>query len=426
MSDTQASDIQNQANAENLPGDFQYRMANDWGPGDDTEEEDPMDLATNGLIAGAGGIGVDQTKQDTEFWRACHQGKIRQVKRLLELGANVNTKRKYYMGRIARYSQYDNVKLSDEPDLDPDALASADMTIKQALEDDLAWWGERKGWSIGEVSAIFVAIVGHHFDVAEILLDHMSISLTETYTPDKRSAFYQAVLEEGSEGLLRRFLALSNADTFCNITNYRGWTPLHWCADQGGVVKMRLLLQGNALVDAKDNEGYSPLTTAVRMCPPRIDVDITRLLLMYGADVNLTDNEGNTALHEAAKGEFARLVNLLLTWGANEGLENNAGKKAIDLVSDKRTDVTTLLDPANVRKVKKDRRDPWKTSTTDPCEMCKDFSLNVTFGRRSLHGSGHVRTYKETMFDFVYGKANGPSNFEDILEDIYIDSEKGE
>ncbi|KAK4223582.1 hypothetical protein QBC38DRAFT_45786 [Podospora fimiseda] len=424
MLNPEAPDIQLQNTSQGAPGDFHYTMADDWGPGDESEEEDQLDLGTSLLTGDIGDVAVDQTKLDTEFWRACHQGKIPQVKRLLELGADVNTQRKYYMSKMARFIEYDNTVFSDEPDLDPDTLASGDKSNNPELEDELAWWGERKAWSVGEVSAIFAAIVQQHFDVAGILLDHEAISLQETYTPDKRTAFYQAVLEKGSEDLLKRFLALSSAETFRNISNYRGWAPLHWCAYNGDMVKTRLLLQGKVHVDVKDDGGSSPLLTAVRSCPARIDVEITRLLLMYGADVNLKNKEGNTALHEAAEGEFVRLVNLLLTWGADEGLINDKGKKPIELISDKRSDVKTLLNPVNVRKVKKERRDPWKEPIEAPSKMCDEFSLKVTFGRRSLSGSGNVRTETETIFDFVY-RHNTSLTLEDRLEEAYIRSQEG-
>ena len=55
-------------------------------------------------------------------------------------------------------------------------------------------------------------------------------------------------------------------------------------------------------------------------------------------DVNLKTVEGNTALHHAAKGGFADLVELLLSRPDTDvNLKNRAGEKAVDLVQDDAT-----------------------------------------------------------------------------------------
>ncbi|KAK3987713.1 hypothetical protein QBC44DRAFT_117318 [Cladorrhinum sp. PSN332] len=367
-------------------------------------------------------ISGSQTQRDTTFWRACHQGDVLQVKALLEHGANVNTRRKYYMGQWARFAQYDNVSDLDKPDLDP---SSGSITPEE--DDEHKYWTTKKGcrWSVGEVSAIFVAISERHFEVAEHLLGQEGICLTETCTPDERSAFYQAVIEPGSNDLVRSFLALPTADEFRDLANHQGWSPLHYCAAHGEMAKATLLLQGKVDVDAKDRDnGSPPLSTAIWSCPAQSDVDMTRLLLMYGADVNFQSANGDTPLHHAAAGEYARLVGLLLVWGADENVENKDNKKPLDLISEQRSDVRTLLNPANVKKVKKERRDPWKPLTHTLPPVCKDFSIKITFGRRSRHGSDHVRTYTEYVDGFIYNFARfGDGHREDWLESLYVAEE---
>ena len=102
-------------------------------------------------------------------------------------------------------------------------------------------------------------------------------------------------------------------------------SPLHWTASRGNVDGMDLLLEAGAEVDARDNQGRTPLmqccysATAAR-------------LLAAGADLNAADRDGNTALHIAAEMCRPALVRLLAAWGADPLRTNKQGRRPLQLV----------------------------------------------------------------------------------------------
>jgi ankyrin repeat protein len=87
-----------------------------------------------------------------------------------------------------------------------------------------------------------------------------------------------------------------------------------------------LLLARGADVDARDKYGRTPLHSATT-------ADIADLLLARGADINAKDNRGRTPLHKAAEGGENGKVALLLQRGADVNATDNGGSTPLDVVS---------------------------------------------------------------------------------------------
>jgi ankyrin repeat protein len=93
-------------------------------------------------------------------------------------------------------------------------------------------------------------------------------------------------------------LALSKDD--------RGATPLHWAAANGHKEVARLLLANKADVNARMNDGETPLHAAVR------HADIVELLIEWRADIDATSyGQGTTALHMALLNDNRDAASLL-------------------------------------------------------------------------------------------------------------------
>jgi len=91
-----------------------------------------------------------------------------------------------------------------------------------------------------------------------------------------------------------------------------GRTPLH-LAVQGGVTCLRRLLQANAEIDAKDNNGH----TALFLASSFGDFLAVKHLMENGAEVDTMNDEGVSALVAAASSNHDNIVKYLLDQGAS-------------------------------------------------------------------------------------------------------------
>eukprot|EP00903_Cladosiphon_okamuranus_P018105 g16662.t1 len=102
-----------------------------------------------------------------------------------------------------------------------------------------------------------------------------------------------------------------------------GWTPLHSTAAWGNEKMVAKLLSLGADKNARDDEGNTPLMTAVEagggVAEARGQLAVVKTLLAAGADFSMHNtNEGCTALHFAAYFGHGDIVAILLSSGADK------------------------------------------------------------------------------------------------------------
>jgi ankyrin repeat protein len=90
-------------------------------------------------------------------------------------------------------------------------------------------------------------------------------------------------------------------------------------------VRVRQLLAAGANPDARDEDGRTPIFSAVL----GNSVGLLGLLLESGADVNAEDNDGWTALHFAAQEHLPELARILLGRGADPNRKDSDGATAL-------------------------------------------------------------------------------------------------
>ena len=103
-----------------------------------------------------------------------------------------------------------------------------------------------------------------------------------------------------------------------------GRTPIFSAVLGGSVALLGLLLESKADVNARDTRG----ATALHIAAEEVLPEAATLLIGRGADVNLQDEEGNTPLSRAvfsARGRYD-VVRLLLKAGASPDAPNKAGE----------------------------------------------------------------------------------------------------
>ena len=108
-----------------------------------------------------------------------------------------------------------------------------------------------------------------------------------------------------------------------NARDNNGMTPLHDAAREGHSEVVTLLLSHGADVNARDNNGRTPLYFSLGS-PPHYSV--AELLISHGSDVNIKLYDGSTPLHVAVKNMKAELITLLLSHGADVNARDNDGR----------------------------------------------------------------------------------------------------
>ncbi|KAM0256388.1 hypothetical protein ACHAQJ_005039 [Trichoderma viride] len=119
-----------------------------------------------------------------------------------------------------------------------------------------------------------------------------------------------------------------------------GNVPLHDAAWNGKANVVRLLLGQGANIGVEDNNGDSPLHLAVK----NGKADVVKLLVDQGANIEAKDKHGDTSLHIAAWNGEEDAVRLLLSQGADTKARNRQDKTPFHLaLQNGKPDVAKLL-----------------------------------------------------------------------------------
>jgi ankyrin repeat protein len=169
-----------------------------------------------------------------------------------------------------------------------------------------------------------------NLDVAWLLLDHnadVHMHDNEGNTP-LHCAAYSGLLEVSRKILDRSAIAEANS------CNYHGSTPLLLATEEGHADVVRLLLDFNADVYARDGDGDTVLHCAALGG----HLEVVQILLELNLDVNPRNNNESTPLHRVSEGRREGnpdVARLLLDYGADAHARNLSGKTASELACDR-------------------------------------------------------------------------------------------
>jgi hypothetical protein len=142
---------------------------------------------------------------------------------------------------------------------------------------------------------LIAALAGEHFQTADLL--HHSGAVTHVQGYRKAIPLHSAVYYENFKVVQK----LLEYDADIDARDEDGWTPLRW-ASGGHHFKddsvLRLLLERGADVNSRADDGSTPLYWAWK-CGA---LEVVRLLLEYGADVEAVSVNGETALQVLGSG----------------------------------------------------------------------------------------------------------------------------
>ncbi|KAK4479161.1 hypothetical protein RD792_014672 [Penstemon davidsonii] len=120
--------------------------------------------------------------------------------------------------------------------------------------------------------------------------------------------------------------------------NMYGETPLHMAAKNGCNEAAKLLLARGAFVEAKANNGMTPLHLAVWHSLRAEDCSTVNTLLEYNANCSAEDNEGMTPLNHLSQGPGNEKLRALL----HRHLEEQRRRRAIEACSETKAKMDAL------------------------------------------------------------------------------------
>ena len=164
-----------------------------------------------------------------------------------------------------------------------------------------------------------------------------------------------------------------------NVSDGRGWKPLHTAASAGQARFIKLLADAGAEVNAFDNEGRSALVLATN----NGHLDSIIAVFEANADVNLSDPRGWSPLNTAAMSNRIEALRLLLALGANPSNPDAGGWTALlfAVAGSKRDVLDALLEAGADPKV------AHASSGLTPLESAARYSNAYAVAQLIAHGA---------------------------------------
>lgn len=290
---------------------------------------------------------IDINARDIDGWtalyHAAHSKSMETYNLLIILGADTNIADNNNVLPETVLTRKIEDEVNELRDIDIElfkAIEKDDYRNIRALINRGANINAKDGYGL---SALHLAIKNNSFKSVDVLLANKNIDLESklpegyfTHLGDDSTAVYigkatpliYAIFK--SKGDSRIFNELMKKGANVNATDEEGWTTFLYAAAFGNTSMLRSIAYKNRkLVNSKIKNNVTPLHMAVVY--DNID-NIKYLVRNLKVDINAKDDDGWTALYYAAANNKKEAYKLLLRLGADKDIANNEGLKPADVL----------------------------------------------------------------------------------------------
>ncbi|KLI36373.1 ankyrin [Brachyspira hyodysenteriae] len=291
---------------------------------------------------------IDINARDIDGWtalyHAAHSKSMETYNLLIILGADTNIGDNNNVLPETVLTRKIEDEVNELRDIDIElfkAIENDDYRNIRALINRGANINAKDGYGL---SALHLAIKNNSFKSVDVLLANKNIDLesklpegyfthlgddsTDAVYIGKATPLIYAIFK--SKGDSRIFNELMKKGANVNATDEEGWTTFLYAAAFGNTSMLRSIAYKNRkLVNSKTKNNVTPLHMAVVY--DNID-NIKYLVRNLKVDINAKDDDGWTALYYAAANNKKEAYKLLLRLGADKDIANNEGLKPADVL----------------------------------------------------------------------------------------------
>ena len=253
----------------------------------------------------------------TRLHWACYFGRLELTRELLDNGENANVEniRGETPLHLVSRGQYDTLE---------DGVGVVQLLLERGANVDAQ--------DKTHITPLHLASYYGKLEIVRVLLDHGAKVNAESELGQTPLRFLLDGNRSGRDGLgVVRLLLERGADV--NSRDRDNETPLHLASNYGKLAIGRVLLIHGANANAANIRGWTPLHM-LSLWPWRVEDEpsLVEILVDGGADVDARDNDGETPLHTAYRNKRFDVAHRLVRRRANNYSENNKGETPLQLV----------------------------------------------------------------------------------------------